>query len=306
MINRLLIRIKVLQILYNFYHDSGMSSTQALTTLRFALDKSYQLYVHLCGLPLQVGMVAAQRLEREKRKISPDAQVVDVLRGLSDNALIRHIEADEDFMALYAVSAIVRDDMEECLSKIVAAVVAQGVGLSADEKSDMRAVKEYWKGLFRNYIMPSEDFRQSLEDSSVYLNDDIDIVYTFVVKVFNAVAEDKSYIDCLKPKYMTDVEEQFGPELLSKAIRHKDEYRDLISEYFKNWDRERVSEMDFIILQLAVTESIAFPSIATRVTINEYLNLARYYSAPNSTSFINGILHEIMTRLKNEGKILGE
>lgn len=283
-----------------------MGSAQAISTLKLALDKSYRLYIHLCGLPVRFGDIATQRLEREKSKLSPDAQTVEILTGLSDNALIRHIEADEDFMALYAASAINRVDMDECLSKIISGVVAQGVALSSSDRGDMEASKEYWKGILRTQILPSEDFRQCIEDTSVYLNDDIDIVYTFVTKVFNVVTDKQPYSAVIKPAFSSEVEEAFGPELLAKAIKNKDEYRDLISGYFKNWDRERVSEMDFIILQLALTEAIAFPSIATRVTINEYLNLARYYSSPNSTTFINGILHEMIAQLKREGRILGE
>ncbi|KGN79409.1 hypothetical protein HQ35_07525 [Porphyromonas cangingivalis] len=306
MINRLLIRIKVLQILYNFYHDCGMTSTQALSTLRLALDKSYQLYIHMCGLPIQVGQVARKRLEREISKIAPDAQTVEVLRGLADNALIRYIESDEDFMGMYDTYAFDRDDMEEYLNKVMGLVVAKGVALTVEERDNLDAVRQYWKPIYRTHIQASEDYRQCLENTSVYLNDDIDIVYTFVVKVFNGMSEDKPFSAFVKPKYMSDAEESFGTELLAKAMKNKDEYRDLISTYFKNWDRERVSEMDFIILQLAITEAIAFPSIATRVTINEYLNLARYYSSPNSTTFINGILHEMIAQLKREGRILGE
>ncbi|MDO4770850.1 transcription antitermination factor NusB [Porphyromonas sp.] len=306
MINRLLIRIKVLQILYNFYHNSGMTGTQAISTLKLALDKSYQLYIHLCGLPLQVSHVSRKRLEREISKIAPEEKVVEILRGLSDNALIDCIEADEDFMALYSTCAFNRDDMEEYLTKAVGAVVTKGEALDDEGRKDLDASRQYWKDFYRSHILNSEDYRQCLENISVYVNDDIDIVYTFVTKLFNGVTKEKSFSALIKPPYMGEAEEKFGPELLAKAMKHKDEYRDIISRYFKNWDRDRVSEMDFIILQLALTEAIAFPSIATRVTINEYLNLARYYSSPKSTTFINGILHGMMLDLKKQGVILGE
>ncbi len=283
-----------------------MTVPQALSVLRLALDKSYRLYVHMSGLPLRFAQVARQRLERELTKIAPDPDAVALLRLLSDNAFVQHIEADEEFVELFSQCEVVRDDMSECLAQVVIAVLGEVRKEPLPESTDLCGVRDVWRNIYRKHIASSEYFRQCIENSSPYLNDDIDVVFTFVPKVYNSVSADKSYGSQIKPQYTSEEDEAFGPGLLTKAIEHKEEYRDIISRYFKNWDRDRVSEIDYIILQLALTEAIGYPAISTRVTINEYLNLARYYSAPNSTSFINGILHEMITQLKQEGRILGE
>lgn len=145
-----------------------------------------------------------------------------------------------------------------------------------------------------------------MEDLSGYLNDDIGIVFSFVTKAFNALDAGKPFASIRRPDYASEVEQEFGPELMENAVVNGDEYREEISHYFRNWDKERVSEMDYLILQLALAEALTFPLIPTTVTINEYLNLAHVYGTHNSHSFINGILHEMFGNLKQEGRILGE
>lgn len=304
MINRQLIRIKVLQILYNYYYSAGMTAAQANATLHFALDKAYQLYIYMCGLPIHFGQVAQLRLERELTKLAPNKCYVAILRALSQNELKTYMENDEEYMELYSKYALQRLDLEECFLSILGQILKAEETITLPH--DFESTRSLWRHVYRTYIQPSEDFRQCLENSSPYLNEDIDIIYTFVTKAYNKLEQNKPYSSVMKPPYSDEHEERWGSDLLSNAIKHKEEYREIVKRYFKNWDPDRVSEMDYLILQLALTESIHCHDIATPVTINEYLNMARYYSSPNSPSFINGILHEAITALQAEGKILSK
>lgn len=308
MINRQLIRIKVLQALYNFYRVEGMTTDRIIQILDHALTSSYQLYQYLCGLPVQLADLAEDALEAEESKFNKRAEVIEVLRHLSDNEYVQFIREDEIFREqyneiapLYARREIL-DFLRSALQKIVAAIV-EGQGIKWDS---IESVRSMWREQIEEEILKSEDFMDMLSLADFYLNDDITIVYSFVIKALNARTEGTTFGEIVKPQYADDEVEEFAHTLLVKAIEHKDEYRERISTYFKNWDPERVSEMDYLILQLAMTEAIQFPTIATRVTINEYLNLSHDYSGPKHYTFTNGILHSLFTDLKAEGKILGE
>lgn len=308
MINRLLIRIKTLQILYNYYRVKNMSVDGAISTLKRALDASYQLYFFLCGLPLEISDIAEQRLEKEQEKFIKDLELIDLYSHLSQNKLVEIIRRDTNFVEEY--DQLSHQMMTRGLVDYIQSLTNDATNYIRDKKSevdwdDLTSIRSAWRSFFGEFTQDSL-FTELLEETNTYLNDDIPIVYSFVPKVINAISDEKNYSDVLKPAYANEDDSSFGTTLLEKSITNGAEYREIISRYFKNWDKERVSEMDYLILQLAVTEAIHFPTIATRVTINEYLNLAHHYSTPNSYTFINGILHELFTDLKKEGKILGE
>lgn len=309
MINRLLIRIKTLQILYNYYRVEGMSVNGAIDTLRKALDHSYQLYLYLCGLPLELAHIAEVRLAKEEDKFLKDLDLINLYGHLSDNKFVNVIKNDELFCAEHEkrsnlmTSRALSDFYQTLTTNAATYIREKEEPIHWDDLLDIRLS---WRNFYGEYILQNELFTDLIEEISTYLNDDISTIFTFVTKVFNAISEEKHFSEILKPAFASDDDQDFGPTLLRNAIEHGTEYRELISKYFKNWDKERVSEIDYIIMQLALTEAIQFPTIATRVTINEYLNLAHYYSAANSHIFINGILHELFSDLKEQGRILGE
>ncbi|MDO5035910.1 MAG: transcription antitermination factor NusB [Porphyromonas sp.] len=306
MINRTLMRIKVLQILYNYYKVRGMSLATALGILRVASEDSYRLYLFLLGLPLEVSEMAEEMLGVEEEKFTQDHEVVALLNHLIRNPLIQLLGEDVALLSLrndlnYSSSEyllFVRRATQQIVEQLLTGAVEV-------EWEDFDSVRRAWRHFYGELFLDNEQFEEILSGFSTYLNDDIPIVFTFVTKAFNAVTEEKPFAEVRRPAYGSEDEERFGYDLLEAAIRGGEEYRERISHYFKNWDRERVSEMDYLILQLAMAEAIKFPLIPTTVTINEYLNLTHYYSAPHSHAFINGILHELFEDLKEEGTILG-
>lgn len=306
MINRLLIRIKVLQVLYNYYQVKGMGVSGAIGVLRYALEQSYQLYIYLTGLPYDLKEVAEYRLLREEEKFAKDEQAIQLLRHIIDNPLVQVIANDDNYLVERVGAKLeghsIHDFMVLLLNRLIE---SKKEWLNIDWNS-LPEVRKAWRKFYGVEILQNEIFAELLEDSNTFRNDDIGIVFTFVTKAYNGITDEKPYTETLKPQFASAEDEDFGPTLLEQAIVHGTEYRERISKYFKNWDKERVSEMDYIIMQLAMTEAIHFPQIATKVTINEYLNLAHYYSSEISHTFINGILHELFTELKAEGKVLGE
>ncbi len=306
MINRLLIRIKVLQILYNYYQVKGMGVPGAIGLLRYALDQSYQLYIYLTGLPYDLKEAAELRILKEEEKFTKDEQIIQLLKHIIDNPITRIIGSDDNYLVDREGAKVNSHGVLTFVNTLLNKLVGQREEWLSIDWESLPEVRKAWRKFYGEEILQNELFAELLEDSNTFRNDDIGIVFTFVTKAYNSLSDDKPYSEHLKPQYASEDDEDFGPILLEQAIVHGDEYRELISKYFKNWDKERVSEIDFIIMQLAVTEAIHFPQIATKVTINEYLNMAHYYSSEISHTFINGILHELFTELKKKGEILGE
>lgn len=305
MINRTLIRIKVLQVLYNYYLVSGMGLSGAIALLQYALDQSYQLYVYLTSLPLQLSELAQIRLAKEEDKHVRDEATIALLKHIVQNPITEVMSSDPLYLKKLESATIDNNRVTDFLNQLIQKAINNKEELLEADWNSLTEIKKVWRRFYGDEIVSSELFYDVLEDSNTFRNDDIGIVFTFVTKVFNGISKDKPFSEQLKPAYASAEDMDFGPALLEGAIIDGSEQRELLSKYFKNWDKERTSEMDYIIMQLAVTEATKFPQIPTKITINEYLNLAHYYSSEVSHIFINGILHELFTDLKKEGKILG-
>ena len=306
MINRLLIRIKVLQVLYSYYLRGSLTSETALDLLAEELEASYRLYITLCGLPIALREAAEERLEREDSKFVPNDEATRLLKGLLENPVFgKYAEADSAFRKLYDEDLLTSADVKAYHESVIDAFLSDEAARTLDW-SDAPAVKAWWREKYGVHYLQNLAFEERLQELTPYLNDDILVVFTFVTKLVNAMDGVKPIDEILKPRYSDDEVRTFGERLLSQSIEKGAELREKIAAHLKNWDKGRVSEIDYIIMQMALTEAEQFPLTPTTVIINEYLNLSHYYSAPNSHVYINGILHEMLTKMKEEGTVLGD
>jgi len=163
--------------------------------------------------------------------------------------------------------------------------------------------RKFVEKLFNKIILISEDLYQVLEEESIYWNDDVEFVVSMIVKTIKKFNELSDSDQSLMPLYKDIEDKDFTKDLLRKAILNHDELREMIKEHSKNWDVDRIAFMDILIMQLAITEFLYFPSIPTKVSMNEYIELSKYYSTDKSRNFINGILDKTLKDLKKEGKI---
>ena len=305
MINRLLIRIKVLQVLYSYYLRGSLTSETALDLLEEELQASYRLYVTLCGLPIALREIADARLLRESEKFVSSEEAQRVLRGVLHNPVFdKYAEEGTAFRILYADESFTSSDIREYNESVMDAFLSDEATKTLDW-SDAAAVKNWWREKYGIHYLQNLAFEERLQDLTPYLNDDILVVFTFVTKLVNAMDGAKGMDEVLKPRYSDDEVRIFGHRLLSQSIEKGAELREKIAAHLKNWDKGRVSEIDYIIMQMALTEAEQFPLTPTTVIINEYLNLSHYYSAPNSHVYINGILHEMLTKMREDGTVLG-
>src|SRR4030095_12571222 len=159
--------------------------------------------------------------------------------------------------------------------------------------------------VYKKILFPSELFQQHIEDIFPGWLDDKEAIYHSVIGVIEAFSPDQSSFVITRSRDSREGKE-FALDLLRKTIMNETELDALISPFLENWDRERVAMIDFLLMKMALVEMLYFPEIPVKVSMNEYIELAKLYSTPKSGEFINGILDSMMKKLKEEGKILKE
>ena len=302
MINRILIRIKVLQILYA-YHQNGTNDLKvAENELLFSLQKSYDLYYYLLLLIIEVTHLQERILDNRKHKYRPSEEELHPNTRLVNNRFTRQLSENEVFKAFIEKNTISwmndMDFVKSTLETILASELYADYIKNPDDSYETD--REFWKTVFKQLICGNEMVTEYLEDKSIYWNDDIEIIETFILKTIKRFNPEEGSKQELLPMFKDLEDRSFAIKLFRETILRGPETKERISRHMKNWETERVANMDLIIMQLALTEILTFPSIPISVSLNEYIDTAKYYSTPKSGTFINGILDSIVDELKKE------
>ena len=302
MINRILIRIKVLQIVYSFYQNGNKDLKAAENELLFSLRKSYDLYHYLLLLIIELTYQQKRNLDFRRNKYRPSDEDLNPNMRLVNNrfaALLEKNEALQKYVTEQGVSwANDQDFIKSTLDMILVSDVYTEYLKQPEDSFEVDA--EFWRAVFKKILCNNEIIDEYLEDKSIYWNDDIEIIETFVLKTIKKFNEADGVSQPLLPMFK-DVEDQdFALRLFRQTLLKGEELRERINKHLKNWETERIANMDLIIMQVALAEILTFPSIPINVTLNEYIDFAKYYSTPKSGNFINGILDSVVKELKSE------
>lgn len=308
MINRELIRLKVVQLVYAFYQNDGKTLDVAEKELKFSLSKAYELYKYLLSMLVDLKAYgerraesSAARAERLGTKIgglSPDRQFADnkFLVQLADNkALGEYREKKQEWLEEPAF-----------VKKLYTTMIESELYQNYLTKEDFsyEADRELIRKLYKTYVCNNEDFDSLLEEHSLYWNDDKEIVDSFVMKTIKRFKEDSTAEQELLPDYAAVEDKNFAGTLFVETLKRAQEVRQLIRENSKNWEFNRLAFMDVIIMQIALAEILTFPQIPLSVTFNEYLDIAKIYSTPKSAGYINGLLDHVVKSLKKKGELM--
>lgn len=306
MISRRIIRIKVLQILYAYFTSPDKSINNTEKELFFSLQKTFDLYHYLLDLPAQVAKYAESRIELRKNKHFPTEEDINPNTRFIDNRMINQLKENEALIKYLTKSKISWVNEPELVQKLYNELVEQDFYkeyMSASENS-YAADRKLLEDFFTDVVLVCEDVESLLEEQSIYWNDDLDFVISMLLKTLKKFKETSSPGIALMPMFKDDEDEQFAKDLYRKAVlNHEDNYK-IVQEHTVNWDVERIAFMDILILEMAISEFLYFPSIPTKVSLNEYIELSKYYSTEKSRNFINGILDKTLKDLKKEDKIL--
>lgn len=302
MINRVLIRIKVLQIVYAFYQNGNGNLKTAEKELLFSLQKSYDLYHYFLLLIIDVTNLHERIIDNRKHKLRPTEEDMNPNMRLVNNRFAKQL-ADNKALQKYCNEHGLSWSNDQDFIKSIHDILLKSEQYASylnNPDDSYETDREFWRAFFKKQICGNDTIEEYLEDKSIYWNDDIEIIETFTLKTikrFNASSEDNQP---MLPMFKDDEDRDFAINLFRQTLLKGDEYRERINRHMKNWETERIAQMDLIIMQIALAEIMNFPSIPTSVTLNEYIDAAKYYSTPKSGLFINGILDSIVNELKKE------
>jgi len=305
MISRRTIRIKVLQVLYAYYASSDKSIANSEKELAHALSKSYDLYHHLLALLTELADFAQRRIDTNLAKLVPTYEDLHPNTRFVDNLIIALLRVNRRLQAYLSHAKPPWVYHPELIRELYAFLTESAFYREYLEKKESSFAddRRFAEKVFQNIMLAAEELHLVLEEESIYWNDDIDLVVAMIIKTLRDFGEEADEYQPLLPKFKDREDEEFAGELFRKTILHHDELLALINTHSSNWDLERIAYMDILIMQLALAEFLFFPSIPTKVTLNEYIELSKYYSTDKSRNFINGILDKALRELKSNGQV---
>ena len=310
MINRTLVRTKVLQTLFAYYKDGDKTPLTARKELLTSFSSTYSLYMTLLALSDELVTYAEEQIAENKQRAAithqkyvPNYRFVQnkVSRDLFNNRRLRNYMEDNHLRwdtGMNGVIAIYKQLLQ-------APFYQEYMQLESPTYEDDKML---WRKIYGTLLIGNEDLYAALEEMEVALDQhswttDVDQILTYIVKTIKLFKEENGENQPLLEMFASENELAFAKDLLRLTIENADEYRDLINQSLQNWEAERVAYMDQIILLVAISEIVNFNDIAIEVSMNEYIELAKEYSSDKSYQFINGVLNNVVKRLKQNNII---
>ena len=305
MINRELIRIKTVQLTYAYYQNGSKNIDSAEKELLFSLSKAYDLYNFLLALIVSITREAQRHLEVAQSRAQREGTEMPSQKFVN-NRFALQLEGNKMLNDFMETQKKTWNDEPEFLKKMYQLVADSQIykDYMASPEDSYEADRELWRKLYRTLIQHNDDLDALLEEQSLYWNDDKEVVDTFVLKTIKRFEEKNQSHQELLPEYDNEEDKDYARKLFRATIMNGDEYQHFMSEASRNWDFSRLAYMDIIIMQIAIAEMMTFPSIPINVTINEYVEISKFYSTPRSASYINGMLDAIARHLTKTGRLL--
>lgn len=305
MISRRLLRIKTLQICYAYFKSSEQSLNQAEKELFFSIQKSYDLYHYLLLLIIDIAGYAESRAELARQKRMPTKEDLNPNMRFIDNKLIKLLSENRDLKRYLSENKLSWVNSPELIKNLYNEIRESELysEYMTKENSGFNDDKKFISNVYSKIIVNFEPLHQNLEEQSIFWNDDADFVIGMIIKTLRSFKASSDDTVKLMPLFKDNEDKDFVKKLFRRAILNHKEHEELISKFIKNWDVERVAFMDIAVMSLAVSEMVEFPEIPVKVSLDEYIEIAKFYSTEKSNIFINGILDKVVEHLKDNGKI---
>jgi N utilization substance protein B len=306
MLNRRHIRVKVMQTLYAFKGSESDDFTKNQKFLLFSIENMYNLYLLLVSLLIEVQKRAENDIIKKQNKHLATQEDKDPNRKFVNNQLLQSLRGNISLKHQLETQKVVDWDLDsEYVDVVFKAITASDLysDYMNTRVSDFKEDKEFIVDIFKEVIAPNDKLYEYIEDKNLTWLDDLPTVNTTILKLLRKA---KAHLDdnFFTPKLYKDQEDkQFAIDLFKKTILNQVALNNEIELKTKNWDKDRIANVDFVLLQMAICELQNFSSIPVKVTINEYLEIAKEYSTPKSSIFINGILDKIVKEYENDGKL---
>ena len=307
MINRKLIRIKTVQVVYAYTLNEVHSPENGVNILLSSLGTAYDLYNTMLTLMVDISRLGLRAFEAQAARATR-LGLPAPSRKFIDNRFMLQLESNRQLQENRKNQRLDWANEEEFVRSLYNKVVDSDFFREYMESNvdSYEEDRELWRMIYRHIIIDNDSLDDLLEDVNLYWNDDRFIIDTFVLKTINRFSSTSKDDYPLLPEFRDEEELEYAKKLVSQALRGADYYKELIAHSTRNWDVDRVPLMDRIIMQVALAEITSFPSIPLSVSINEYIEIAKSYSTPNSARYINATLDIISIQIIAEHKLVKE
>ena len=305
MISRRILRIKILQMLYAYYQNGDGEINKAEKTLFFSIQKSFDLYHYLLLLIVEIADYASARIDIALQKKIPSYEDLNPNTKFIENKIISMLRVNRQLNA-YLLKTPLTWSHNPDLIKRLHNKIRMAKFFKNYMENPIRSFEEDKKIIIEIYskeFITFEGLYQVLEEQSIFWNDEVEFIISMITKTIKGFKESDNEKNRLLSLYKNDEDKDFVKNLFRKSILYRKEHGAIVESFTRNWDVDRIAFMDFLILEMAIAEAIEFPFIPTKVTINEYLEIAKSYSTEKSRIFINGLLDKIFKHLKQTEKI---
>ncbi len=305
MINRKLIRVKIVQLTYAYYQNGHHNMDTAEKELLFSLSKAYDLYNYLLGLIVAITQEERRRVDIATRRAEREGTETPSQR-FAFNKFATQLEENKQLNLFMEDKKMSWENDVEAVRKLCDQIERSPLyqEYMMSDAEDYETDRELWRRIYRTLIQGNENLDAILEEKSLYWNDDKEIVDTFVLKTIKRFDPANKADQELLPEYDDTEDREYALKLFRSTILNADTYQRYMSETSRNWNFSRLAYMDVVLMQIAIAEMLTFPNIPISVTINEYVDLAKLYSTPKSGGYINGMLDAIARHLVDTGRLL--
>ena len=311
MLNRRILRIKAFKVLYSSVLSGNMSLSQAEAQLELSCEAARDLYVYMLGIVSPLTRIAQDRIEAGLSKFNPTEEEKNPNRKFAENSLAVLLDADEDFQKVFKKKKFDWSQYDLFLKKVMTSVASKeyyAEYMASPARSLAEDCKLFTK-IFEEEFVDSEELEKILEDKSLYWNDDLAYSLTWCCKTLKNLAKGESW--SLIPLYQSELlkgegvesDKYFVRKLLQASFASYEKYSSMVAESVTGWEKERLFSTDVVLIVMGLAEAVTFPTIPVKVTINEYVEISKFYGTPKSRSFVNGLLDNLIQQLANEGQI---
>jgi N utilization substance protein B len=295
-----------MQTLYSFKSVESDDLNKDQKFLLQSIDNMYNLYLLIMSLLIEVHKKAEIHLEKTQKKLLATQEDKNPNKKLIQNEVLQLIKSNEalqDVLKKHKIKNWELDD--EYVDIIFRAILSSDVYAEYMQTkiSDFKEDKDFIVDVFKEVIAPNPRLYEYIEDRNLTWLDDLPIVNTVILKLLKKVKPSQKPTHFTPDLYKDADDKEFAVDLLKKTILNQSKLTEEIKGKTKNWDTERIASIDYVLMKMAISELLNFSSIPVKVTINEYLEIAKEYSTPKSSIFINGILDKLVKEYQDEEKL---
>lgn len=312
MLNRRILRIKVFKVLYSFAENPAMTLKEAQAQLEISCKSTRNLYLFMLAVIPAVTKEAASRIEASRQKFNPTEEDLNPNMKFVGNSLARLLEQDPDFQKAVTKEKLSWDQYDVLVRRLFDSFRSKdyyNAYMASPDTSLAEEVKLFTR-MYEDEFVDSSELEDILEDLSIYWNDDLAYALTCCCRTLDGFAKGERW--SLPPLYQSempgnkgkDSDQLFVTSLLKSAFQGYQSLFDKIASVVPKWDKERLFVIDMVLIICGLAEAKAFPEIPVKVTINEYVDISKYYSTPKSRSFVNGILDTVIQKMIEDGDIV--